>query len=169
MTTFDPNPVFTVAVHATQLPSQSATEKCVVCFLNTSVLEFGGGTCLFARGFLLAFSRICEKNGRDYHQRLTYVVADRSEPMLCDAQRYGVFPPHSRVLLAQADAIEQRFDWLDPPAGEPLQFDAIFLNYLLDCLPATVLRSPVPSMPGPSGCGRRRSSATSAHTSRRSS
>src|ERR1044071_3249467 len=45
ITTFEPKLVFTVAVHATQLPSASATEKCVVCFLKISVCQFGGVPC----------------------------------------------------------------------------------------------------------------------------
>src|SRR5438270_5009980 len=44
-TTFDPNPVFTVAVQATQFPSASPTEKCVVCFLKTSCGQRGGAPC----------------------------------------------------------------------------------------------------------------------------
>jgi hypothetical protein len=36
------NAVVIVAVQATQLPSASAVEKCVVCFLKTSVSAFSG-------------------------------------------------------------------------------------------------------------------------------
>src|SRR5678815_3124154 len=36
-TIFEPKLVLIVAVQATQLPSESAAEKCVVCFLNKSV------------------------------------------------------------------------------------------------------------------------------------
>ena len=45
MTTLEPKLVFTVAVQATQLPSASATEKWVVCFLNQSDCQFGGSPC----------------------------------------------------------------------------------------------------------------------------
>lgn len=106
---------------------------------DPQALEFGAGSCLFARGFLLAFARLSRERGRHYHERLTYVVADHSRPMLEDAQRCGVFPEGSRVRLALANAVEQRFEWLD--GGEPAeQFDGVFLNYLLDCLPATIIR-----------------------------
>ena len=104
------------------------------------VLEFGGGSCLFARGFLLAFERLSRANARDYHERLTYVIADHSGPMLEDARRSGVFPPHCRVAFARADAVQQRFDSPDGDVPDHAAFDAVFLNYLLDCLPATVLR-----------------------------
>jgi tetratricopeptide (TPR) repeat protein len=106
---------------------------------DAQALEFGAGSCLFARGFLLAFAKLSRERGRNYHERLTYVVADHSRPMLEDAQRCGVFPEGSRVRLALANAVEQRFEWLD--GGKPVeQFDGVFLNYLLDCLPATILR-----------------------------
>ena len=42
MTTLEPKLVLMVAVQATQLPSASATEKWVVCFLKTSVSQLGG-------------------------------------------------------------------------------------------------------------------------------
>ena len=45
ITTFEPKLVFTVAVQATQLPWASAIEKCVVCFLKTSVCQSGGRPC----------------------------------------------------------------------------------------------------------------------------
>src|SRR5436190_24222858 len=44
-TTLEPKQVLTVAVHATQLPSSSATEKWVVCFLKTSLRQSGGVPC----------------------------------------------------------------------------------------------------------------------------
>ena len=43
------------------------------------VLELGIGVGLFARFFLDAFRERCQKEGRDYYERLTYIAADRSE------------------------------------------------------------------------------------------
>lgn len=101
------------------------------------VLEFGAGSCLFARLFEKAFSRICAQQGRDYAGRLWYIVADSSAAMLQDALKAGVLPDNGRMILAQADAIAQD---LSNVAGVPERFDAVFLNYVLCCLPASVLR-----------------------------
>lgn len=108
--------------------------------VKLQVLEFGSGSCLFARGFVRAFERICRQHGTDYCDRLWYVAADHSEAMLRDAERYGVLPKNGRVLLALADAVKQDFVWLNGEPEQAISFDAIFLNYLLDCLPAAMLR-----------------------------
>jgi hypothetical protein len=55
------------------------------------VLELGPGLGLFARFFLDAFRALCRERGKDYYDRLTYVAADRSERMLADIARRGVF------------------------------------------------------------------------------
>ena len=48
-----------------------------------------------------------EKHKKDYYDRLTYVAADRSEQMLVDACRHGIFAHHpGRYLLRVADALE---------------------------------------------------------------
>jgi tetratricopeptide (TPR) repeat protein len=107
------------------------------------VLELGVGVGLFARYFLDAFRELCARHGKDYYGRLCYVLADRSEAMLRDACRHGVLAGHhGRYRLRLADA-------LDPAAHLPRDlafrghggrpFRAVFLNYLLDCLPAAVL------------------------------
>jgi tetratricopeptide (TPR) repeat protein len=107
------------------------------------VLELGIGVGLFARYFLDAFRELCEEKGKDYYERLCYVAADRSERMLRDACRHGVFAHHpGRYRLRLADAMNPAETLLQDPAlqargGRP--FRAVFLNYLLDCLPAAVL------------------------------
>src|SRR5262249_26340938 len=58
------------------------------------VLELGIGVGLFARYFLDAFGDLCLQNGKDYYGRLCYVAADRSEQMLRDTCRHGVFANH---------------------------------------------------------------------------
>ena len=108
------------------------------------VLEIGIGVGLFARFFLDAFRKLCEQHGKDYYDRLCYVCADYSPPMLRDAGRHGVLANHpGRYVMRQIDALDPG-KWL---ASDPLlsrcqgrPFQAVFLNYLLDCLPAAVLR-----------------------------
>jgi tetratricopeptide (TPR) repeat protein len=108
------------------------------------VLELGIGVGLFARFFLDHFQELCAKHKTNYYRRLCYVAADRSERMLFDVLRHGVLGNHpGRYLVRQVDALK---------AGEALPFDArfreakgkpfraVFLNYLLDCLPAAMLR-----------------------------
>ncbi len=46
------------------------------------VLELGIGVGLFARYFLDAFARLCERHDRDYYDRLVYVAGDLSAAML---------------------------------------------------------------------------------------
>jgi tetratricopeptide (TPR) repeat protein len=107
------------------------------------VLELGIGLGLFARYFLDAFHRLCVQSGKDYYDRLCYVAADRSERMLLDLGRHGVLADHpGRYLLRVVDALHPERALLKevafaPVAGKP--FRAVFLNYLLDCLPAAVV------------------------------
>jgi hypothetical protein len=108
------------------------------------VLELGIGVGLFARFFLNAFRQLCQQQGKDYYERLTYVAADSSERMLLDAARHGTFAEHpGRYLLRIADALAPEQALLQDPIVRqrgPRPFRAVFLNYLLDCLPAAVLR-----------------------------
>ncbi len=107
------------------------------------VLELGIGVGLFARYFLDAFQALCARHGKDYYGRLTYIAADRSERMLRDVCRHGVLSNHpGRYRLRLVDALNPA-DTLPHDlmfrgqAGRPLR--AVFLNYLLDCLPAAAL------------------------------
>ena len=111
---------------------------------NLFVLEIGIGVGLFARFFLDAFRKLCEQHGKNYYDRLCYVCGDYSPPMLRDAGQHGIFANHpGRYAMRQVDALDPA-KWLpsDPLfahcRGRP--FQAVFLNYLLDCLPAVVLR-----------------------------
>jgi tetratricopeptide (TPR) repeat protein len=105
------------------------------------VLELGVGVGLFARLFLEAFRALCRQHGVDYYDRLVYVAGDYSARMLRDGGRHGAFAGHAgRYCLRVVDG-------LDPVAGlgqdrtgcDAPPFRAVFLNYLLDCLPAAVL------------------------------
>jgi tetratricopeptide (TPR) repeat protein len=107
------------------------------------VLELGIGVGLFARFFLDTFRELCDQHQKDYYDRLTYIAGDRSEPMLADACRHGVFQDHpGRYLLRLIDALQpeealRQEVALHGQGPQPLR--AVFLNYLLDCLPAAVL------------------------------
>jgi tetratricopeptide (TPR) repeat protein len=107
------------------------------------VLELGIGVGLFARFFLDRFRDLCASSGKDYYERLSYVAGDRSERMLLDASRHGIFANHpGRYLLRVVDAAEPEAGLMEDLAfdgsdGHPIR--AVFLNYVLDCLPAAVL------------------------------
>ncbi|MFO0804141.1 MAG: tetratricopeptide repeat protein [Gemmataceae bacterium] len=115
-------------------------------------LELGIGLGLFARYFLDSFRELCRSRGSDYYDRLLYIAADRSERMLLDAVRHGTFANHSgryclRVIDAMDPASAIRADPLFSDLRSPIS--AVFLNYLLDCLPAAVLRTdPLPASSG---------------------
>ncbi len=107
------------------------------------VLELGIGVGLFARFFLDAFRDLCWKHDKDYYDRFTYIAADRSERMLMDLCRHGLLFHHpGRWCVRRVDAMKPG-EFLPRDArfarqkGKPLR--AVFLNYLLDCLPAAVL------------------------------
>jgi tetratricopeptide (TPR) repeat protein len=106
------------------------------------VLELGIGVGLFARYFLDHVQELSRKHNKDYYQRLIYIAADRSERMLTDVLRHGVLAHHpGRYRVRQIDAMQPEVlgrDVAMPPGQKP--FRAVFLNYLLDCLPAAVLR-----------------------------
>ncbi len=107
------------------------------------VLELGIGVGLFARYFLDAFRDLCDRHQRDYYDRLTYIAADRSERMLRDVARHGVLAGHPgryRLRLVDAMAPEERLPRDVMFRGGPEKpLRAVFLNYLLDCLPAAPL------------------------------
>jgi tetratricopeptide (TPR) repeat protein len=107
------------------------------------VLELGIGVGLFARYFLDHFEELCAKNKKNFYDRLCYIAADKSERMLLDVCRHGVLNRHpGRYRLRLVDAMCPEKDLANDVAfrdhvGRP--FRAVFLNYLLDCLPAAVL------------------------------
>lgn len=126
----------------------SASEACGTLPECIAILELGIGIGLFARSFLDAFRDRCDIAGKDYYDRLTYVAADHSERMLLDAVRHGTFQTHpGHYLLRVIDALDPASAVRADPAlnGQDTPFVAVFLNYLLDCLPATILHSESPS------------------------
>ena len=117
-------------------------EKAAPLEARIFVLELGIGIGLFARFFLDAFKEMCAREGKDYYHRLIYVAGDRSERMLADACRHGVFGNDGgHYLVRVVDAMDPRpFLIGDPAIPDEQPFRAVFLNYLLDCLPAADLK-----------------------------
>lgn len=105
------------------------------------VLEIGAGTGLFARLFLEEFRRLCSASGVDFFSRLTYYVTDRSPESVDQWRQAGIFNDLP-VITGCADGLDPLAITLS--SGEPAQFAswrAIFSNYALDSMPATVLRN----------------------------
>jgi hypothetical protein len=108
------------------------------------VLELGVGLGLFARYFLDAFRDRCAHHGKDYYDRLYYVLGDYSERMLLDVARHGLLTAHPGHYLLRVVDARAPDDFLPhnlcvTKGARPL-FRAVFLNYVLDCLPPTFLR-----------------------------
>jgi tetratricopeptide (TPR) repeat protein len=104
------------------------------------VLELGIGVGLFARYFLDQMKALSRQHKVDYYERLTYIAADRSPRMLHDVLQHGVLAEHpGRYCVRQVDAMALGgVGSRESGLGKKLR--AVFLNYLLDCLPAAVLR-----------------------------
>jgi hypothetical protein len=112
-----------------------------------TVLELGAGTGLFAKYFLDVFRAICRQERRDYYDRLLYLATDRSRRTVEQWKERGQFDDHSahgasHVELGVCDALQP--GTLYPLSGSPRALSnlrAVFCNYILDVLPATVLRN----------------------------
>lgn len=98
------------------------------------VLEFGAGSGLFALLLLNAFRSLCAEGGHDFYARLEYVVTDVSPATVSQWAERRLFADHAghvtcRVADANAPAL--------PVEGT---VRAVFCNYLLDVLPAAIVR-----------------------------
>lgn len=109
------------------------------------VLELGIGVGLFARYFLDSFRDLCFRHDKDYYGRLTYIAGDYSERILHDLLQHGILADHAghyRVRLVDAmhpdKYLPRDVAFRNRPAVQP-PFRAVFLNYVLDCLPVAVL------------------------------
>lgn len=110
------------------------------------VLELGAGTGLFARLFLDAFRTQCERAGHDFHERLVYHVTDGSAQTVAHWRERHQFDAHQGVRPGVCDALRPSQLHLEDGTSEELYgLRAVFCNYILDSLPATVLRN------GPAG------------------
>lgn len=104
-------------------------------------LEMGCGAGLFARYFLDAFQQLCLKHNKNYYERFCYIATDRSERMLEDLARHGILANHpGRYQIRLLDALQPKLGGREDTAEVTGPCRAIFLNYLLDALPATVLK-----------------------------
>lgn len=135
----------TLSRHAAEIfvASLVEAEKTGSLLKDIHILELGIGVGLFARFFLDHVQELCRQLKKDYYQRLRYIAADRSPRMLSDVLRHGVLANHAgRVCVRQIDAMEPErllaIDVSQPKGEKPLR--AVFLNYLLDCLPCSVLK-----------------------------
>jgi tetratricopeptide (TPR) repeat protein len=98
------------------------------------VLELGAGSGLFARYFLDEFRDLCRRHGRDFYDRLTLLVTDRSPRTVAHWAACGLFADHgAHVETSLCDAASPTLDVSGP-------FRAVFANYVLDSLPTAVLR-----------------------------
>ena len=98
------------------------------------VLEVGAGTALFARYLLDEFRDLCRHHDRDFYDRLVFHVTDRSAESVRHWSACGIFADHAahvRTTVCDAETPALALD-------RPLR--AVFANYVLDSLPAAVLR-----------------------------
>jgi tetratricopeptide (TPR) repeat protein len=127
--------------------SLSEAERSTPLESEIYVLELGIGVGLFARYFLDTFRELCLNHKKDYYDRLCYIAADKSPRMLLDVLRHGVLANHAgRYRVRQLDAMDPQillndmFFARSNRQARPVRLRAVFLNYLLDCLPAAVLQ-----------------------------
>jgi tetratricopeptide (TPR) repeat protein len=109
---------------------------------HIAVLEVGAGTGLFARYLLDEFHELCAERGKDYYERLTFYVSDGSPATVQQWAEFGIFNDHgSHVVTGVCDARHpDRFQTSDGRTVPLPALRAVFANYVLDSLPATVLR-----------------------------
>ncbi|HXU83855.1 MAG TPA: SAM-dependent methyltransferase, partial [Polyangia bacterium] len=104
------------------------------------VLELGAGSGLYALLFMNAFRALCQEAGHDFYDRLRYLVTDVSPATVAQWQERRLFADHAQHVTCQvADANAPL------PVAGPLR--AVFCNYLLDVLPAAIVRAS-PDRPG---------------------
>ena len=116
---------------------------------SINVLELGAGMGLFARYFLDAFRAICAQENRDFYDRLVCYVTDQSAQTVRqwqERQQFTGFAP-ARVILGTVNATNPRqFHAIDSNGDgsvtvtELSNLRCVICNYLLDVLPATVVR-----------------------------
>jgi tetratricopeptide (TPR) repeat protein len=99
-------------------------------------LELGPGSGVFAKLLLDDLRRRCREQQRDYYERMTLILADSSRAMLDAIAANEVLAEHKgHYELVHSDPFR--------PAQAATGKDglhAVFLNYVLDSLPASVVR-----------------------------
>ncbi len=107
------------------------------------ILELGAGTGLFAVYFLDAFRRLCGRSGKDYYERLVYHVSDGSRRTVEQWREFAQFAEHEgHVVMGVCDATSPAM--FHEVSGKLIRLSdlrAVFTNYLLDVLPAAVVRA----------------------------
>ena len=104
-------------------------------------VELGAGSGLFAKLFLDAFRDICRDQNRDHYDRLTYVVSDRSPSTAEHWRQRNMFEGHERVQIVRIDALDPMTACLADGSTQKIESPrAVFCNYVLDVLPATIWR-----------------------------
>jgi putative S-adenosyl-L-methionine-dependent methyltransferase len=98
------------------------------------VLELGAGTGLFARYFLDEFRRRCDGESRDFYERLSYWVTDRSPRTVEQWRERDIFGPHASHVVTQVSDANTAHTVLSEPVR------AVFANYVFDLLPSAVVR-----------------------------
>lgn len=100
---------------------------------SVRVLEIGGGSGLFAKLFLDEVRNLAP----EVYQSITYNWSDASPTMVERAEREGLFSGHPGKVKCRVVAIP---DMSALHSERDAGFDLIVVNYLLDNLPATLLR-----------------------------
>jgi tetratricopeptide (TPR) repeat protein len=106
------------------------------------VLEIGAGTGLFARSLLDEFRRLCELRGRDFYDRIVYHVTDGSPRTVAQWEHMRQFAEFGdRVVTGVCDAANPALIQCGNGETVPVvHVRAVFANYVLDSLPASVVR-----------------------------
>jgi tetratricopeptide (TPR) repeat protein len=105
---------------------------------RVTVLECGAGCGLFARLFLDSFRSLCAAGGHDFYQRLDMWVTDGSPATIEQWSERGIFSGHAGHVTTTVLGVLGEF---------PIDnVRAAFGNYLMDSLPAAVVRSPAPGV-----------------------
>ena len=108
-----------------------------------AILELGAGVGLFARYFLESFRAICKQEGRDFYDRLIYYVTDRSVQTVRqwrERDQFSVFEDHVKTGTVNATNPNLLYD-VEGNVTELSALRAVICNYVLDVLPATVVRN----------------------------
>jgi len=106
------------------------------------ILEMGAGTGLFARYFLDELQKMCEAGGHDFYDRLMYYVSDGSPRTVQQWRESEQFAAHrAHVTIGRCDALNPSQLHISDDQTVPLNgLRAVFANYILDVLPAAVVR-----------------------------
>jgi Putative S-adenosyl-L-methionine-dependent methyltransferase len=103
-----------------------------------TVLEYGAGCGLFARLFLDSFRSLCAAQGLTFYQRLDMWVTDASPATIEQWTARGIFSEHAAHVTTRV------LGALDDLPIENVR--AAFCNYVLDSLPAALVRGTAPGV-----------------------